>query len=181
MLHKLAALLALLSACVISCTPYGHRTQSGFSKLGQDTCSQKPQKVDLYFAGENVQFEYEKVGLVEALGGESASPQEVLDYLKYEAWRNCADAIIGIETNSATRERDTPFLTETQQYRSRVYSGLAVKYKSMPLRPIQTDTSFLKTIRNNDAAQKKDENFYLVMAILLGLVFGIALLVKYVK
>lgn len=135
-----------LIAPVLLTSCYGYYTAAKFVDLTdrktaltskeEEACLKSDIDVKLFFEGEPINFEYERVGLIEANGASSANDKEVIDELKKEAKRKCCDAVIGIRNSQVQREEGLLFITEEKdeyKYKSITYSGIAVKIKQKPI------------------------------------------------
>ena len=60
-------------------------------------------------------------------GGNTDSKQDVLNRLKYSAWKNCANGIINISNSYSVREEGELFDDDKAYYQSNNYSGIAVQ------------------------------------------------------
>ena len=77
---------------------------------------------------EKIDFEYERIGLIDVQGGEFVDLTEVMNELKHRGWQNCANAIINVSQSNTIRESGTAFVDETQElYSSKVMTGMAVR------------------------------------------------------
>ncbi len=120
-----ALLLSILSS---SCVVYGEHTTSDFAPIVEKPCLHKEENgMYLFTENEEINFAYEKIGIVEAAGGEFAKLDEVLDELKYLAWNNCANGIINIKRKSSIRETGTTFMDDEETYASKLLTGTAVR------------------------------------------------------
>jgi hypothetical protein len=149
--------MGFVTSCFVT---YGDRTSSNITRLTQDTCKLPAKHVLLFFDGEPIDFKYDKIGLVEAEGAENVSNEKVLDYLKYEAWKNCADAIIKVKPGYKDREQGTLFDKDSERvYASKVFSGLAVRIQRDSTYKEHIDTAFVSRVRKDDEqANKKTSN-----------------------
>ena len=91
----LSCLLLLSAACLAQ---DGIKTQ--YAPIQQDSCPQGSDRMYLFFEGEPIDYTYKKLGIVEAEAGNSVSTWQMLNCLKYEAWNNCANAVIAITEKS---------------------------------------------------------------------------------
>lgn len=106
--------------------------KTAFSSKDEEACLKSDVEVKLYFDGEPINFEYERIGLIEANGASSANDKEVIEELKKEAKRKCCDAVIGIRNSQVQREQGLLFITDEKdeyKYKSITYSGIEVKIK----------------------------------------------------
>ncbi|SNR15949.1 hypothetical protein [Tenacibaculum jejuense] len=116
----------LLASLIQGC--YGYRPSVEYTAFKNEDCKEKHQSLYLFFEGEEIAFEYEKLGLVEVEGEQFASNTEALDKLKQKAWENCANGLIKIETGYKDRERGVAFVEETEEvYSAKFYKAIAVK------------------------------------------------------
>lgn len=152
----LCAMVAIATCLLSSCFTNGHRASSYSSIIRRDTCDNPPKEIQLYYTGEPVPFEYEQLGYVEAYSGQNSSPQQALDHLKYEAWINCADAIINVKDSWVDRQRNVLFFpSQNEHYTAKSFSGIAVRAK-VPLPPKNPgDTWYINRVQSD----YKEENF----------------------
>lgn len=108
------------------CVSYGENTRSSLVSFNEIECDNKSSTLYLFVEGESIDFEYEKIGLIEVKSGQFASSDEAFDELKYQAWKNCANGIINIEQSSTLRETGTTFVDNEEVYSSYVLTGVAV-------------------------------------------------------
>ena len=127
-MKKSELLLLAFAAIITGCVSYGGTTRSSFSAFSQEDCSEKTRELFVFMESEQVAFEYERIGLIEVQGGEFTSLDEVMNEMKYEAWNNCANAIINVSHSNAIRESGTTFVEESETlYSAKVLTGLAVR------------------------------------------------------
>lgn len=126
--------LVLLPSCVVT---YGEDNFSRITRVNEIECNEKADRMYLFFEGEPIDYTYERIGLVEANGDQYTKDEVVLDYLKYEAWNACANAIININRDFKTREEGYVLdnKDDIDLYDATVFSGLAVR--------IHTDSAFV--------------------------------------
>jgi hypothetical protein len=143
--------LAVNLFCLTACyTPNGTRTARQFSKISDTPCEERSQNVQLFFEGENIDFQYVKLGFVEASGVKNSTSETVLDHLRYEAWKNCADGIISVKR--AVKEREMGYTPgdKNEIYSSTLFTGIAVKIKRdssfLAKYGNKNDTTFVKTV-----------------------------------
>ena len=109
-----------------SCVSSKIQTFGTITLLNTVDCQEKAQSILLYFQGEPIAFEYDKIGLIEVDGAQYASDEEILNYMKYYAWENCANAVINIEVDYKTKVENR-YEEEKEYYDAKIYRGLAVK------------------------------------------------------
>lgn len=117
----------LLAFILAGCVSYGENTRSSLVSFNEIQCEQKSSNLYLFVEGENIDFEYEKIGLIEVQSGQFATSEEAFDELKYQVWNNCANGIINIEQSSTLRETGTTFVDNEEMYSSYVVTGVAVR------------------------------------------------------
>jgi len=137
----------LLTSCSVT---HGDYISSSLTRLSNDSCVCFANSIPLYFENEKINFEYDKIGFVEAISAEYSSNEAVLNHLKYQAWKNCANAIIDIKISYKERETGLLFSDKESQryYTSTVFTGLAVKIKNDSLIN-QVDTVFVQKVRED--------------------------------
>ncbi|MGX7667996.1 hypothetical protein [Flavobacterium pedocola] len=125
--------LIILSCITIQSCGFGYSVSQNFTPLKNTTatCDNPPQNVELFFEGEKIDFEYEKVGMIEVQGEQFSNDAELLEKIKTLSKSKCCDAIITLKKTYIDRERGLVFSSEpTQKYSAIVYHGLAVKKKA---------------------------------------------------
>lgn len=116
--------LVLFQSCGYT---YGTYQQNEYTKLKTQPCFQKWEGVYLFFEGENLPFEYTKLGVVETVSSQYGSTAENLDELKYRAWQNCANGIIAVKSDFKTRTSGNTYVDDSEEdYSAKVHSGIAV-------------------------------------------------------
>ena len=145
------ASLLLLAGCVTQNT-------GQFARLSNVPCLEKPNHVHLFFGGETIDFDYEKVGFVEAGGEGQDSNATTLNYLKYQAWQHCADAVIQVEKNYKYREESSSDRSGGV-YSDAVFTGVAVKVQRdsafIAKYERRTDTTFAAFVRKEQLRNEK--------------------------
>jgi len=125
------------------CVSYGNNTETSFNKLNNVNCIKRSDKIHVFFEGEPIDFEYQKIGIVESVGGEYSTDEEILNQLKYSALNNCADGIISVSTGYKNRVIGTTFVEGSEQnYNSKYYHGIAIK--------INMDSTFIEKYGNGE-------------------------------
>jgi hypothetical protein len=118
----------LLTSCV------GYYSKEIFTPLKSDykaDCVTPPTEVQLLFEGESVNFEYERIGLIEVQAEYTGKEADQLKVLTNLAKAKCCDAVIGIKKGYVVREIGLVFTNETNQtYQAVSFSGIAVKKKN---------------------------------------------------
>lgn len=141
LMNKINLGLLLISVSIISqsCFTYGEFTQSQYTSVtNSSNCQNKPSTMHLFFESEQPNTSYKKIGIVEAQGREFASYEEVLDHLKYQAWQNCANALLHIRSGYTDRVQGIVSPNEyiEEVYTSKYFEAVAVK--------INVDDSFIQ-------------------------------------
>lgn len=117
-----------LSSCI---SQYGTNLTQHAVPIASDSCTKHPANVFLFYEAEPINFAYSRRCLVEVVGSEYSSDEELLNRLKYQAYLNCANAIIGLKSSYVSRE--TGFYNDPKtkrSYMAKVYNGLAVQIES---------------------------------------------------
>lgn len=126
----------LNSSCVVS---NQNRVPVAITMLDEVDCQVKADAVPLFFQGENLDFNYQKIALIEVEGEKEHLDIELLNWLKYHAWSNCANGIINVEKVhlKVAGSASTGFDEEESLYGDKkIYQGIAVN--------IQKDSTFVK-------------------------------------
>lgn len=76
-----------------------HQANTSIIKSNQKPCATKSTEVKVFMAIEEIKFKYHQIGVVEFHSNYNAHKEAKIDYLKNEAWMNCADAIINISSD----------------------------------------------------------------------------------
>lgn len=141
-------ILLLIPICLSSC--YGYKAYHKFTDLREDkkeftteeyqNCLSLNNVVDLYFVGEPINFEYERVGLVEAVGASGDDEKMLMKELRSSAKARCCDAVIGIRKGNKIENQGNLLIdiagsftkdnkpTNTT-YNATILTGIAVKRK----------------------------------------------------
>jgi hypothetical protein len=175
--------LSLLNSCFVT---YGNDTYGNITVTVKDTCTVKANNVQLYFEGDSLYFDYEKIGVVEAIGDQSASDEELLNYLKYYAWNYCADAVINIK--GGWRERQTGFYGQyllgederdyPKNYDAYSFHGVAVRTINDTLFDKVADTAFIGYVNKDNEKQDRSHNLEFIFSILIAFIGIIGVIVK---
>ncbi|MEM6643574.1 MAG: hypothetical protein AAF616_11395 [Bacteroidota bacterium] len=172
----------LMAQGLSSCITYGEATQSQFASLNSTPCLDRSENVFLFFEEEDINFEYEKVGLLEVDGGRYARLQELLDELKYKAWSNCANAVLFVKQSTTVRESGTTFSDEQEElYSTTRLSGLAVKLNGEALQELQNlqglnKDNFVSRVEDRKQKEQRQTGAEVAGGI-IGVILGIVLLI----
>lgn len=151
--------LFLLTGCALTS---GEFNTTEFAKLSSAPCIDKPTNVELFFEDEKIDFEYEKVGFIETTGDNRTKNETMLNQLKYEAYKNCADAVISIKREYNAREQGTVYNNDTKEiYSAVIFTGIAVKIKQDSAfiaanDQTRVDTTFLNTVKKEKIKNSKE-------------------------
>ncbi len=88
-----------------------------YTLLKPDTSRLYPndKPVAVFFDGEPLTFEYDKMGIIEVKGDQYCTTANLLDHLKYEAMKNGANGVIGVKDGYATRQSGSAFFQNPAQ------------------------------------------------------------------
>ncbi len=98
--------------------------QTSYNAFRSYYCQTKPESFYLFFEGESIDFNYEKLGEVQTYAALGSSNQILLDRIKYEAWRNCANGLILIKNGHARGSDIDPSTVEADL---KYYTAIAVR------------------------------------------------------
>ena len=106
----------------------GYEVSKTFTPITALNCDTIPSKVNLYFEGEKIDFEYEKIGLIEIQGNYSSKDVDLIEEVKKIASSKCCDAVINLKKNYIDRDKKLLFTdVPDEKYTSTVYNGIAVR------------------------------------------------------
>ena len=170
-------IILLLQSCLVQ---YGTQTQSSFTSTNSNDYKNKSGKVDLFFEGTKISYEYETVGFVEATGSETSTTEELLNFLKYKAYQNGADAIINVKKESVIRKTGYLFDDEYDEiYSAPSFNGIAVKYTNqVELIKNVPDTSFVRYVKEVNKMDSAKIEKGIIWSLLLGVITVIAVIIK---
>ncbi len=163
MYKKIIYLLSLLigvislSSCLVS---NGNTTARTYLPLTKDSnlVRSKNKQVALYFSGEPINFSYQKLGYLTVQSNQYTSTSDLLDHLKYEAWKQGANAVITITDSETTREQSIGLADKNKTtYKARTFKGLAVLANETDLPQLKSDTTFVQRMAEVD---KSNGNLY---------------------
>jgi len=120
--------VAIVSILLHSCVGYNpHEIFTPLKTDYKDNCPSPPTEVQLLFEGEPVNFQYERVGLIEVQAEYTGREEDQLKTITNLAKSKCCDAVIGIKKGYVTREMGLVFTTEPNQtFQAVSFSGIAV-------------------------------------------------------
>lgn len=124
----------LLFALIVQSCSFGYDVVQNFTPLDATVktinCETPPENVELVFEGEKVNFEYEKIGVIEIQGEWSSTDKEMLEKIKLLSKSKCCDAIINLKRDRTDRQSGLLFKPEyDNNYSAITYHGIAVKKK----------------------------------------------------
>ncbi len=158
-----------------SCIAPHEAIKSNYTPLNQQTMVNPNQPIVLFFEGETINYYYNKLGLVEVQGTQYSNTNDNLNHLKYEAWRNGANALINIKNfNKIIQTPVAIGSTVAPTYHNvTITSAIAVLINDSiynKLTPNKTDTLFISNVRSYN----KSESNGLIVRLFLGLLCAIA-------
>ena len=105
-----------------SCTTYQNQlSNTNILTVDDLPCENRSDGVYLFFDQEEIDFDYTKIGFVHVNETIIQGDDYSLDFLKYKAWANCANAILFIKSDYKIWSLDEDV------YSDRIYGGVAVK------------------------------------------------------
>lgn len=134
-------LLVLNASALSSCAVrYGNKTMNSYGKIAEAQKKEYADFVLIFMEGEELDFKYTKLGLVEATGKQYASLNEVMHSMKHRAWLNYANAIIMVKSDKILRKEGQNYLFSDEydsetNYTATHLSGIAVQ--------IEIDSAFI--------------------------------------
>jgi hypothetical protein len=166
------------NSCVVT---YGDSTRGEYTAIQEYNSIEKDSSIYLFYNGEQLDFQYRKIGEVESEGSEYASNTEVLNYLKYKAWENGANGLINIKSDYKNREQGVLFNSESEDiYNSKYYSAIAVKIAVdsafLAKYGNGTDTTFVTEVKNYRSKQGQRTSNQIVTSFLGG-ILGVILVI----
>ncbi|MES2587354.1 MAG: hypothetical protein V4622_00155 [Bacteroidota bacterium] len=165
-------LFIFLSYIFCSCNPLSYSSHVDYTVLSQTNCENRTENVFLFFDGEQTDFEYQKLGLIEVK--QIHSQEMTFDLMKEQAYKMCGNAVINIKKNT-TSEIYTDKNNKIQTYNRISYTGIAVAIDGnsgfMLKNQDKIDTNFLTLNRKND--EKLNNPASRALGIFLGLILGL--------
>lgn len=128
MIKKTTILSLLISTLFLNSCAIGYSVDKTFTPLSTVNCETTPENVTLFFEGEKVDFEYEKIGLIEIQGEYSSTDAELIEEVKKMAKSKCCDIVINLKKSYVDRDKKLLFTdVPDEKYTSIVYNGIAVR------------------------------------------------------
>ena len=125
-------LILIIFALILESCAVGYSVGRDFTPLNITTinCDIPPENVDLFFEGEKIDFEYEKIGMIEIKGQYASTNAELINEVKKIAKSKCCDVVINLKKVYVDRDRKILFSdVPTEKYTSITFNGLAVRKK----------------------------------------------------
>ncbi len=171
-------LLIIIVLLCQSCFAPHEAIKSNYTQLNPQTIVNPKQPIVLFFENEPINYEYQKLGLVEVQGTQFTNTEDNLNHLKYEAWQNGANALINIKnTNKLIQTRVSSSSTLAPTFHNvTVTSAMAVRINDSlyhKLIPNKTDTLYFSKV----SSYNKSETTGLVARLVLGTLCVIACIV----
>ncbi|MCT4637383.1 MAG: hypothetical protein N4A72_06710 [Bacteroidales bacterium] len=164
----MTTILLLFSGCFVT---YGDKTH--VSSRVVDT-TKRVKTAEIYLIDETTDsiINYTQIATVKAMGGYKSSDENVMNYLKYEAWKLGANGLTAIIKDTETREKGRLLSDkEPDYYQATVYRGLAIKIDKdsafIKRYGAVGDTTFIKRVKQ-DVKKEKKRNSNQVSASLIG-------------
>jgi hypothetical protein len=157
----LSIYLVFLSAC----SSVDYARMANYTPISTAPCNEKASKIHLFFQGENIDFAYEKLGLIE-LDESFFRSTEVYDVLKKTAWNHCANGIINLH-----EENRSVYNSSTKEYENvKSYKGIAVKIDTNSTfyqkHKNEHDLVFIDGVNNTNERIKETSNVKLVFGLI---------------
>ena len=172
-------LVFLATGCLVK---YGNMQSSSFVATADSSYTNISGRVELFFEGVIPEKEYEQIGYVEATGNSVSSNEEVLNFLRYEAYKNGADAVINVKKQFKGREEGYLFDDENvQYYDATVFGGTAIRYieNTVLAEPVsEKDLNFVKYVENVNSKNEKEVSNQVFISVFIGILSIIAVLIK---
>ncbi|MEN9353865.1 MAG: hypothetical protein RL318_1190 [Fibrobacterota bacterium] len=143
-------------------------------------------KVEIFFEDMNPKHEYQQLAYLTIKGSMNSNDIDVVNRLKYEAWKIGADGVMRIKKTIEDRKYAEMFVPENDQqsYKSTVLTGVAFRYVDSTNRAAGIDSSILISVpasiaaKNEELDEKIDRGISSILVITIGLI--IVLIVKVV-
>lgn len=127
-MKKIKISLTAIAIILFNSCSVGLEVSKTFTPLTTLNCDTIPSKVELYFEGEKIDFEYEKIGLIEIQGNYSSKDSELIEEVKKLASSKCCNAVINLKKNYVDRDKKLLFTdVPDEKYTSMVYNGIAIR------------------------------------------------------
>lgn len=90
-------LLFFISLQLIGCSVGSKQSiTSEYLAFDKQNCSKKADNIYSVYRSEKIDLKLDTIGTIEVIAGENYTNKEILDMLKYEAWKNCANGIVSV-------------------------------------------------------------------------------------
>ena len=165
-------LLIYIAFVFSSCNPISYSSAVKYINLSDYNCENKATNILLFFEGENTNFAYKKLGLIEI--NQYHDAEMTFDLMKQKAHEMCGNAIVGIK-KTVTSEIYTDKYNKIKTYNKINYSGIAVFFENESEFITESknvvDTNFLT--RNRIKDQKLNDPGSRALGVFLGVIVSI--------
>lgn len=161
-------LLALQAYALNACVSYsGHTTVANYAQIADPPIKEYAENVYLFMDGEEIDFKYIKLGVIDVSGSQGAKLDQVLQNVKSHAWAHYANAVIVVKTDRVTRIKTTDNIDDKydkqENYSSLHATGVAVQIEIdsafvAKYGPAQDSVWIKKKIAKEDALKQTAEN-----------------------
>ena len=174
--------LSFMQSCLVK---YGDYTKSSFTPTTEKEYKNVSGQIDVYFEGTEIAKEYIQIGFVEVVGEEYSSNEKLIAYLKFEAYKKGADALIGVKKMFKDREEGYLFDTEnTEIYAAPIFSGIAIKYTGKDSLTTDSlhikidDPEFQKLVEEDKDKSSTKTGTEFIMSFVVLIIVVVAVLIK---
>jgi hypothetical protein len=152
---------------------------------GKPLAKTRPKKVYVFYEGDSLKFHYKRLGFAEIECRPNEKPEESIDRLKYTAFKNSANALIGVKTEKVLKNYGGAYRTGSKTYVALFYKGTAVQILDDSLFRSNkfdntADLGFVKNVmRYNHKHQNKANQILAASVLFSALLIGIYALTIY--
>lgn len=146
------SLLLILQSCVLN-----YNVNRVFDPISNTHINIKDRanNIEVYFDGEPINFEYDRVGIVNVRLSSAVDRSHLISHLKYEAWKNGANALIAVKIGDLSNVSGTKHITTSY---IPVISGIAIRKLLKPEQASIVDTSFITVVKVDQKLEEKSKN-----------------------
>jgi len=161
-------------ACTSCLVSHGDYLRTEYTPINPAECDPTPGNVYLFFEDEELDFEYTRLGHVEAIGDRFSDNPDILEKLKYTAWEHCANGVIQIKKGSRYRREGRGLTTSEHDiaYSANTFYGIAVKIETdsvfLGKYGNLTQATFIARVKQQQEEERQRTQFQLAMSALLG-------------